>query len=101
MGDPKNNRVVAYFCSHEHLYDRSFRDGVWQIISGGAGGPLNKKDILKAFYHFILLTIPSELGKFPVVQVIDIQGVVRDEFSLSPIPEQPIFQMRISQNGPF
>lgn len=92
----KDNHVLAYFCSHEHLYDRTFRDGVWQIISGGAGAPLNKKEILRAFYHFLLVSIPSELGKYPRIKVIDIKGKVRDEFILTPEAEHPIFQFRIS-----
>ncbi len=35
-------RVAAYICGHEHLYTRQDIRGVWQIVSGGAGGPLHK-----------------------------------------------------------
>jgi len=36
----KDYRVDAYFCGHEHVYARQNVNGVWQIISGGAGAPL-------------------------------------------------------------
>lgn len=95
----KSNNVLAYFCSHEHLYDRSFRDGVWQIISGGGGASLNKKGIVKAFYHALLLHVPTELGQLPEIKVIDIKGNVRDQFTLTPDTDHhPIYQMRISKN---
>jgi hypothetical protein len=32
--------VDAYICGHEHNYGRQSVDGVYQIVSGGAGAPL-------------------------------------------------------------
>lgn len=95
----KDYHVLAYFCSHEHLYDRSYRDGVWQIISGGAGAPLNKRDLLKAFYHFLLLSYPSDPDQesIPLVQVIDGTGKVRDKFELKN-QSSAIYQLRISSS---
>lgn len=89
-----NNRVTAYFCAKEHLYDRTNRYGIWQIISGGAGAPFYKRQFDKAFYHYLLLTLPTG-SELPKVQVFDSQGNLVDEFELSPT-QYPIYQLRIS-----
>lgn len=91
----KNNRVTAYFCSFEHLYDRTNRNGIWQIISGGAGAPYYKREFEKAFYHFLLLTIPKNKKTEPKVQALDSQGNVIDSFELFPY-QYPVYQLRIS-----
>lgn len=91
----KRNRVTAYFCSFEHLYDRSNRNGVWQIISGGAGAPYYKREFEKAFYHFVLLSIPKNTKTNPKIQVFDVQGNEVDLFELAP-NQFPIYQLRIS-----
>ncbi len=93
----KDNNVLAYFCAFENLYDRSFRDGVWQVITGGAGSPLNKKNIFKAFYHYILLSLPRQVDKPPKAWVIDVNGKIRDTFDLVN-SKHPIFQLRISKS---
>jgi len=89
------NGVLAYFCSGEHLYDRSNRYGIWQIISGGAGAPLYKKGPDRAFAHFLLVRIPSDGTAPPRVQVFDTEGRLVDEFDIIS-REYPIFQLRIS-----
>ncbi|MGZ3708847.1 MAG: metallophosphoesterase family protein [Bdellovibrionota bacterium] len=78
----QTNGVTAYLCAHEHLYERSFHDGVWQVISGGAGAPLSSD--IDTFYHFLSLTIPAQAGASAHVSVIDDQGKVRDDFDLAP-----------------
>lgn len=105
-----DNKVLAYFSSKEHLFDRSNRFGVWQIISGGGGVPLNQAEGSRPFYHALVLTIPgdheqSEKEKklkvpvvpVPKVQVIDSSGNVIEEFTLSQ-DNQALYQMRISKN---
>lgn len=88
----KDNMALGYFSSHEPLYDRSNRDGVWQIISGGA---VNNGDPESAFQHFILITIPNDQSKNPVLESIDLKGKVWDEFEIIPI-DRPVHQLRIS-----
>lgn len=92
------NKVLAYFSSKEHFFDRSYRYGVWQIITGGGGAPVNKNREGQPFYHSLLLTIPAsdDLKGAPGVQVIDDKGNVVEEFSLS-TENQPLYQMRISR----
>lgn len=89
-----NYKVTAYFCAQEHLYDRTNRYGIWQIISGGAGAPFYKRQFDKAFYHYLILKLP-EKNKNPKVQVFDTQGNLVDEFELAPT-QFPIYQLRIS-----
>ncbi len=92
----KEHGVLAYFSSHEHVYDRSNRDGVWQIISGGGGSPLNQGgENNHAFFHCLLLTIPQQEEGVPSVTVLDKEGNIRDSFELNQ-EKQPLHQFRIS-----
>jgi 3',5'-cyclic AMP phosphodiesterase CpdA len=75
-------KVSAYLCSHEHLYNKSKHDAVWQIISGGGGAPLEKYGT-GSFYHFVIMKIPPGDGAVPRVTIIDLNGEVRDEFELN------------------
>lgn len=90
-----NYGVTAYFCAKEHLYDRTNRYGIWQIISGGAGAPFYKRQFDKAFYHYLLLKLPEKGDTYPKVQVFDAQGNLNDEFELIPA-KYPVYQLRIS-----
>lgn len=79
----QQNKVSAYFCSDEALYDRSLRGSVWQIITGGAGS-IRFFDLTEpVFYHYILLTIPQKGMGPPYMQVIDINGLERDSLYLT------------------
>jgi hypothetical protein len=89
------NKVTAYFCSKEHLYDRTNRYGIWQIISGGAGAPLYKREFDKAFYHYLRLILPNKDQKLPKVKVFDTQDNLIDDFDLAPT-QYPVYQLRIS-----
>lgn len=94
----QDNNVLAYFCSHENLYDRTFRNNVWQVISGGAGSPLFNRAVKPAFYHYLLLSIPSELNVTPNIKVIDVNGDIIDTFDLTRT-NTPIYQFRISETN--
>jgi hypothetical protein len=74
----KKYGVKAYICSHEHLYQSSKHDGVWQIVSGGAGAPLAPLKF-GGFFHYALLKIPMERGAAPKLTIIGIDGVVKHE----------------------
>lgn len=88
------HQVLAYFSSNEVLYDRSYRYGVWQLISGGAGAT---RDIIgedDTFYHYLLLTIPQGMTGEPTIAVFDLEGKKRDEFVLTRNPGA-LFDLRI------
>lgn len=100
------NKVLAYFSSKEHLFDRSNRFGVLQVISGGGGAPFSHGGGSKPFYHTLVLTIPGNIESTevqkkpqrPTVQVIDNMGHIVEEFSLGQ-ENQPVYQMRISYDA--
>ncbi len=94
----RDNNALGYFSSHEPLYDRLNRDGVWQIISGGAGVIKNGDGAESMFQHFILITIPKNRAKNPVLESIDLKGKIWDEFEIIPI-DKPVHQLRISNRG--
>lgn len=77
----KKYGVKAYICCHEHLYNASRHDGVWQIISGGAGAPLAPEK-LGGFFHYALLEIPMKSGAPPKLTIVDINGAVKHEVVL-------------------
>lgn len=97
----EHNGVLAYFASHEHLFDRSNRHGVWQIISGGGGAPLREGENRLAsskstpFFHSLILTLPADGKGKPFIKVIGIDGKVDDEFELTPGKEL-IYQRHIT-----
>jgi predicted phosphodiesterase len=74
----KSHGVSVYFCGHEHLYNRSFHEGVWQIITGGCGGSLDCSDAKGGYYHYVLVDVSDE-GDF-VITVKDAEGNIRDIF---------------------
>lgn len=77
----KKYGVKAYICSHEHLYHVSRHDGVWQIVSGGAGAPLAPVKS-GGFYHYAVLKVPIKSGVAPKLTAVDINGVVKHEIVL-------------------
>jgi len=92
----RENGVLAYFSSHESLFDRSNRQGVWQIITGGASVPRNVKKDDFFFQHYVLLTVPKKWNEPPLLQVFDLNGKKWDEFTLTPV-NRPVYQLRISK----
>ena len=90
------HHIAAYFSSNEILYDRSFRYGVWQLISGGAGTTHDiKGEEDETFYHYLLLSIPQGTTGDPTVKVFDPDGKNKDEFILTGKPGA-LFDFRIS-----
>lgn len=96
----QSNRVTTYFSGKEILFDRSYRYGLWQVISGGAGAvpdtSWNEEDV---FYHFVLLRIPQKGTGYPSVEVYDRRGRRRDIFDLNP-NSLPIYQVQITKSLP-
>jgi hypothetical protein len=91
-------QVRAYISAGEVLYDRTYRRGIWHIISGGAGTPrdyFNYQD--DTFFHYLLLNISNSPVQDPHLEVMDIYGIVRDEVQLS--KSSPLlFDFRITRD---
>lgn len=86
----KANRVTALFCGHQHLYSRSQHDGIWQIISGGAGAMLHRlpppdpaHPSPAAIYHYLVLTLPETAEGAARVEVRNDQDQLWDSFTLA------------------
>ena len=72
--------VALVLTGHEHLYNRSGKDGIVYVITGGGGAPLHT--ILQdygGFMHYIVAKKGNE-GYF--FRVVDSKGNTRDEFSV-------------------
>ncbi|MBU1853136.1 MAG: metallophosphoesterase [Candidatus Omnitrophica bacterium] len=80
----KEHGIDAYFCGHEHLYNMSIREGICQIITGGAGAPLRVTPQEGGYYHFIIIDV-KDSGKCEVT-VKDIEGLVKDNFTIKNKP---------------
>ncbi|HOT77672.1 MAG TPA: metallophosphoesterase [Candidatus Wallbacteria bacterium] len=80
-------RVDAYFCGHEHLYDRQRINNVFQIINGSCGAPIKSKvgrggteDFSGSFFHHVLVNIS---GPDVTFSTYDENKKLRDKFRLS------------------
>jgi hypothetical protein len=103
----KARGVTAYLCSHQHQFEASPHEGIWQVISGGAGAPLdgNLKGTSGApaaqctggiqihpdyvdhsYFHYLLLHIPKTPGGVVSVEVRDCTDSVRRTLDLTPKP---------------
>ena len=72
----KQCKASAYFCSHEHLYNRSVHDGIYQIITGGGGAHIAASEKQGGFNNFVIIDVKD--NNEIEVTVKDINGSVRD-----------------------
>jgi Calcineurin-like phosphoesterase len=88
----KKHKVSAYLCAHEHLYASGVQDGVWQIVTGGAGAKLAKlpppsnpkAKSPAAMFHYLVITVPPTNQAVPHVEVRDLDNQLWDAFDLTP-----------------
>lgn len=76
----KKYKVSAYICGHEHLYNRSIHDGIYQVISGGAGAPMSAPAEKGGFYNFVIIDVKDNGSASFTVK--DINGSERDVFKI-------------------
>ncbi|HID07716.1 MAG TPA: hypothetical protein EYP10_11295, partial [Armatimonadetes bacterium] len=82
--------ITAVFSGHDHLYERSFKDGIYYIVTGGGGAPLYHptgdpkqnpySQKVVSVYHYCLITVMRDTVH---VQAKDINGQVIDEFTIA------------------
>lgn len=75
----KEYKVKAYFCGHEHLYNRQLIDGVYQVINGTCGAPIHR-GYGGEFYHYALVSIIRE--KIEIV-IKNENGAEKDRFFIT------------------
>jgi len=80
-------RVDAYFCGHEHTFDRQKVDNVFQIINGSCGAPLRTKigrggteNYSGSFFQYVLVNVS---GPDVTFSIYDETNKLRDKFRLS------------------
>jgi hypothetical protein len=82
----EKNGVDIVFAGHEHVYERSYKDGITHVTTGGGGAPLHLQirhnpygQIFRAVHHFCVLQMTAQTL---VVRVYDTDMALIDEFSL-------------------
>lgn len=69
-----DKKVTSVIAGHEHTFNRTEKDGIEYIITGGAGAPLYGKE---SYNNIMAIKVD---GKRLEVKVVDRDGVLRDEF---------------------
>jgi len=79
-------QVDIVFAGHEHVYERSLKDGITHVTTGGGGAPLHFQlrhnpygQVFRAIHHFCVLQVT---GQTLDVRVFDTEMALIDEFSL-------------------
>lgn len=73
----------AYFAGHTHCYERGFKDGLLQIISGGGGAGLRTEKVHEfdhitewvSTYHYVRVDVGCDKLRF---EAVDLSGNVFD-----------------------
>jgi hypothetical protein len=84
--------IAAVFVGHDHTYERSFKDGVYYLTTGGGGAPLYTKrlteegeepnpysQLYQNILHFVSVDVEEDRI---LLRAVDTQGNVFDEFEI-------------------
>ncbi|MCX7856631.1 MAG: metallophosphoesterase [Deltaproteobacteria bacterium] len=74
------NGITCVFSGHEHIYNRTKRDGVTYLTTGGGGSRLLVPVEEYGGFHHYLLAKRSKDGY--IFSVFDLKGRIRDEFMI-------------------
>ena len=83
--------VDMVFSGHDHIYERSFYNDVWYIVTGGGGAslyPVNSKPnphqvCAESAYHFCKLRINGARIDFEMIRA---NGTIGDKMTLTSVP---------------
>ena len=80
-------QVDIVFSGHDHMYERSFKDGVFYVIAGGGGAPLytpgtnpNPYQVIGASKHHYCM-VDIDQGPYLVFKAFDKDDVLFDTFT--------------------
>ena len=69
--------VKAVFAGDDHRYDRTKKDGILYLISGGGGAPLAAFRESGGYFHYVWISVQKRKIEG---EVIDLEGEVQDRF---------------------
>lgn len=81
--------VELVFCGHDHMYYRTSREGLVQVVTAGGGAPLYdvkdrsvllQGDVLHRAYHVCVVGVGRDSASLTAV---DLHGAVLDQFTVS------------------
>ena len=72
--------VALVMAGHEHLYNRSEKNGIVYVITGGGGAPLHT--FLQDYGGFLHYIVAKKRNEGYFFRVVDLKGNTRDEFSV-------------------
>ena len=70
-------KVKAVFAGDDHRYDRTEKDGIPYLISGGGGAPLAAFEESGGYFHYLWISVQKERVEG---EVVDLEGQVQDRF---------------------
>ena len=71
--------VKAVFEADDHRYDRTEKDHIVYIITGGGGAPLTSFKERGRFFHYVRISAQQERVEG---EVVDLEGRIRDRFMI-------------------
>jgi 3',5'-cyclic AMP phosphodiesterase CpdA len=74
------NKVSVVFSGHDHVYNKTTRDGIIYVIASGGGGPLFFSPNSGGFFHYIICERTENIYTFTVK---DSKGEMKDHFIIS------------------
>jgi acid phosphatase type 7 len=74
------HKVSAVFAGHDHVYNRTTRDGIIYIIASGGGGPLYFSAESGGYFHYVLCERAENIYSFIV---FDSKGEPKDHFIIT------------------
>jgi 3',5'-cyclic AMP phosphodiesterase CpdA len=89
------NRVSLVVSGHDHLYDRSTKQGITYVIAGGGGGRLWFLSEKGNFFHYIVAARSN--GSYSFI-VKDMDGKKRDQFSIGLNNDTPKARLKKGSN---
>jgi len=70
-------KVKTVFQADDHRYDRTEKDGILYLISGGGGAPLTAFKESGGYFHYVWISVQKEKIEG---EVVDLEGQVQDRF---------------------